>query len=365
VPEGNPRVVGIGASAGGVEALRHLMALLPADLGVAVVVVLHLPPNSHSVLPQILSRAGDLRAVHAEDGEAVVAGRVYVAPPDHHLTVADGVLRLDRGPRVNGHRPAIDRLLRSLVVPADGPVAAVLLSGALDDGVEGLGEVLRAGGKTIVQDPSEAAYPSMPQTAIDAGVASQVLSVEGIAAAVVAWARTPGDPLTPAGGPPRRAAGGEGPLRAMPRGGTTEEGTTAEQLPPLTDLDRPGPNALYPGEPHGSLSGLTCPSCGGALWQDADTPTARYSCRTGHAFSPESLVHLQTEHVEEALWSAYRTLLEQADLSRRIARRMERAGLRDSADRHAQTARDGLRRAHVLRELLLSGEDPEEAGGHA
>jgi two-component system, chemotaxis family, protein-glutamate methylesterase/glutaminase len=106
-------IVVVGASAGGVEALVGLAASLPADLPAAVFVVLHLPATGTSALPDILSRHGPLAATHVKDGEPIENGRIYVAPPDHHLLLRTGYLRLSRGPRENGHRPAVDTLFRS------------------------------------------------------------------------------------------------------------------------------------------------------------------------------------------------------------------------------------------------------------
>jgi two-component system, chemotaxis family, protein-glutamate methylesterase/glutaminase len=106
-------LVVVGASAGGVEALRLLVSALPKDLPAAVVVVLHMPAGGSSALPAILTRSGALPAHTAEDGAELRNARIYVARPDHHVLVQDGVLRLSRGPTENGHRPAVNTLFRS------------------------------------------------------------------------------------------------------------------------------------------------------------------------------------------------------------------------------------------------------------
>jgi two-component system, chemotaxis family, protein-glutamate methylesterase/glutaminase len=162
------RTIVVGASAGGIEALRNFVGALPEGFEGIVLVVLHVSPGSTSVLPQILSRAGALEAKHAEDGAEACRGCIYVAPPDHHLLVADGHLRLDRGPRVNGHRPAIDLLFQSAADAYGAAAAGVVLSGVLRDGTAGLLAIKRCGGMTFVQDPAEALYQPMPQSAIDA-----------------------------------------------------------------------------------------------------------------------------------------------------------------------------------------------------
>jgi len=161
------RTIVIGASAGGVEALREVVAKLPADLNAALFVVLHIPPYVASSLPKILSRAGPLRAVHPEDGASVRAGTIYVAPPDHHLLLEGQRIGVKKGPKENRFRPSIDALFRS-AAHACGPRAiGVVLSGALDDGTSGLWSIKRLGGIAIVQQPNEARFESMPRSALE------------------------------------------------------------------------------------------------------------------------------------------------------------------------------------------------------
>ena len=166
MPENGCDVVVVGASAGGVEALAALAHALPAVFGAPILVVLHVPPTGTSVLPGILSRAGRLPAVHARDGETVEAGHIYVAPPDSHLLISGRLLQLTRGPRENGHRPAIDPLFRSAAASHKRRAAGVVLSGTLDDGTAGLFAIKQGGGATLVQDPAEALYGAMPASAI-------------------------------------------------------------------------------------------------------------------------------------------------------------------------------------------------------
>lgn len=157
----------IGASAGGVQALCQVVTGLPRDLPAAVFAVLHVPPHPVSALPAILHRCGPLPATHPEDGEAIHAGRVYVAPSDRHLLVGRGRVSVHRGPRENGYRPSLDVLFRSAARSHGRRVIGVVLTGNLDDGTAGLLAIKSHGGLAVVQDPAEADYSGMPESAIE------------------------------------------------------------------------------------------------------------------------------------------------------------------------------------------------------
>ncbi|MFN2627136.1 MAG: chemotaxis protein CheB [Gaiellaceae bacterium] len=161
-------VVVVGASAGGVEALRQLAGSLAADYGGAILVVLHTSRESPGVLPGILGRAGPLPADHGKEGEPIVGGRIYVARPDRHLLVADGRIDVSKDPPEQGHRPAIDPLFRSAAAAYGPRTIGIVLSGVLRDGTAGLAAVVAGGGVALVQDPEDALYPMMPRSALAA-----------------------------------------------------------------------------------------------------------------------------------------------------------------------------------------------------
>ena len=178
--------IGVGASAGGLDALTEIVRGLPAELGACVLIVLHVPAAGPSLLSRILARHARLPVAQARDGEPLLPGHVLVAPPDRHVLAVDGRVRLDDGPKENGARPAIDPTLRSLAAAYGTQATAVILSGALGDGARGARDVAAAGGGVIVQDPLQAGVSSMPRHAIEAvGAAATVLHADLIAAELV------------------------------------------------------------------------------------------------------------------------------------------------------------------------------------
>lgn len=319
-------LVVVAASAGGVDALRRLVATLPADLPATVLVVLHFPSGGYSVLPSILARAGPLPASHALDGESLWPGHVLVAPVDHHLLVTEHGLRLSHGPRENGHRPAADPLFRSAARIFGPRVIGVVLSGALDDGTAGLVAVAGRGGVTVVQDPDEAMYPGMPRSALEHVAVDHVLPVDEIGSVLDRICREKVDMTTTP--EPDPLLGAETAISGMdPRA--------------LAAVDRPG-----------SPAGLGCPDCHGSLFEIRERGVAHFRCRVGHAWSGESLAAEQAEALESALWTALRVLQDRAALCTKLAEAARGRGQVRTAQRYDDELEQGGRAAGVLRELL-------------
>jgi len=318
-------IVVVGASAGGVEALADLATSLPDDLPAAVFVVLHLPATGTSALPEILRRHGPLPAAHVRDGEPIQSGRVYVAPPDHHVVLRTGHVHLSRGPRENGHRPAIDPLFRSAAREYGTRVIGVVLSGTLDDGTAGLLAIKSRGGVAVVQDPEDALYTGMPGNALEHVQVDHVASAASMGKLLASLIANLAEP------PPAPA------LSDM-QVEVEMEGFSLEAF-----------EGTHPGRP----SGFSCPDCNGVLWQIQDGGLERYRCRVGHAWSPESLLTQQSEALEAALWIALRSLEERAALARRLAEPARRRGYSITATRFEEQAAEAQQAARLLRDLLL------------
>jgi two-component system, chemotaxis family, protein-glutamate methylesterase/glutaminase len=325
---GRPRreIVVIGASAGGVGALAEIARGLPKDLGAAVFVVLHLPEGGRSYLAGILDRAGPLPASPALDGAAIETGRIYVAPPDHHLVLDPGATRVLRGPKVNGHRPSVDVLFHSAARVYGSGVVGVVLTGTLRDGTLGLRAIKRRHGVAIVQ--ADAPHPGMPMSALEHAEVDAAIPLREIA-----------ERLTMVVERPQEAA--------VPEDDRIDQ-TELESGFDISEVRE------APGEP----TAFRCPECGGALWELDDGDASSYACHVGHTFSVDSMLEEQGNAVERALWSAVRMLEERASLVEGLAQRMEQRGHSRSPARWEAKGRVAREQAALIRRALL--EAPEE-----
>ncbi|POX76348.1 chemotaxis protein CheB [Mycobacterium kansasii] len=316
-------VVAVGASAGGVQALRSLAAGLSPDLPYAYLVTLHLPPGAPSVLARILDRSGPLPAVPAEHGAALQPGRIYVATPDRHLLVSDHRVVLSHGPTENGHRPAINALFRSAAL-AFGPRAiGVLLSGVLDDGVLGLAAIRSRSGTTIGQTAGDALFPSMPTNARHAGVLDREAAAADIGAVLKELSHRQSKEPT-----------------MEPDAALELENRIAMAAPFSTDFDT---------RELGAASGYTCPDCHGSLVLIGD---GNYRCHVGHAWSADALLAARDGEIEGALWVALRSLQEKARLARHLAAKAGRGPL---LQRYLAQAEETERALAVLGQRLSAG----------
>jgi two-component system chemotaxis response regulator CheB len=325
-------VVVIGGSAGAVEGVMRLVGGLPASIAARLFLVIHVPASSHSLLPRILTRAGHLDARHPDDGELTERGIIYVAPPDHHLLVKPGSVRVVRGPRENGHRPAIDPLFRSAATSYGARVVCVVLSGNLDDGATGALAVHHAGGVVIAEDPEQALYPGIPTAVVASVPTATVLPLDRIAQHVMQVLETP-----------------------VPEAPAMSQRPTIGDTPPSPDpveLEEPAIEALARS---GESTGFTCPECHGGIFAMRLEGSQHFRCRVGHAFTAETLLAEQRASLEAALWTALRALEESVEMARRLEGRSSARGNRRAAESFAQNARTGDERARVIRELLRVG----------
>lgn len=317
-------MVVIGASSGGVEALRELVAGLPPDLPAALFVVLHFPEGTSSALARILDRSGPLAAVNPEDGEAFEPGRIYVARPGFHLLIEAGRVRLARGPKENRHRPAVDPLFRTAALACGPRVVGVVLSGARDDGTAGMAAIKRRGGVVVVQDPEDALFPGMPESVLRYVDVDYRLPPGGIARLLDRLSREP----VKEGG------------RDVPDDMVYESR--------IAGLD---PDAAVREEPTGQLSGFTCPDCRGPLYEIRDGELLRYRCRVGHAYTAGDVIEEKADTLEEALYLALNTLEESAAVFERLAATAGERG--HAAARFERRAREARERAGRIRQAII------------
>ena len=279
-------IVVIGASTGGVAALMDLVKALPADFPAPIFVVIHVPADSPSLLPQLLSSVSALKVRHPQDGEEVEAGIIYVARPDHHLLLEDNRVLVTRGPKENRFRPSVDALFRSAAYTYGPRVIGIVLTGYLDDGTSGLWSVQRMGGVTVVQEPHDAEQPSMPTNALEFVAADYVVPLAQMGTLLVRL---------------------------------TQERAPAEIRLPAAELDlfkieltiaKQGGGFELGIIDKGKLTPFTCPDCHGALTQLIEGKLIRYRCHTGHAYTVSALLSEVTESVESMLYQAMRGLEE-------------------------------------------------------
>jgi two-component system chemotaxis response regulator CheB len=323
-------IVVIGASAGGLAAFRTIVSALPADFPAAIFVVQHMASSAPSLLPELLGAFSSLPARHPDDGEAIERGTIYVAPPDHHLVIQPGHLHLVRGPKENGFRPAIDATFRSAALAYGRRVIGVVLTGMLDDGTAGLLAIKRHGGLALVQEPRDAAYPSMPQSACRYVDVDRVCRLDEVALQLIQLVHPD--------------VGAEEVLM---------DDRTASEVG-ISNMERA---ALQRADQLGTPSPFSCPDCGGVLAEYYDGELLRFRCQVGHAYSPDSFFAQQTEELDGSLWAAFRALDERVNLARRLAHEARRLRDEVGAERFARLQAQAEAQQERLRQVLLRDDD--------
>ncbi|WP_075831613.1 chemotaxis protein CheB [Deinococcus marmoris] len=320
------RIVVIGTSAGGMQPLLDLAAGLPADFPAAVCIVMHIPAYAPSFLPEILGRAGPLPASHPASGDPVLPGRIYCAPPDHHLLIEGGRFSLTRGPKENRSRPAVDTLFRSAAYSAGPNVIGVVLSGLLDDGTSGLWAIKHFGGTTVVQDPLDAQFDSMPTSALNQVKIDHVVPGRELAALLVRLTAEP----------------------AQIQGEAEVDEQAKERVATEISIASSG-HAFKKGVmKFGKVTPQTCPECGGVLVQIQEGGFTRYRCHTGHAYTGDTLLVSVTEAIEDKLWATLRALEEASMLLENTGMEFEAAGNARLAGEYRRRAREMETRSALI-----------------
>ncbi len=283
----DPMPIVVGASAGGMAALKELVAQFPEDLPAPVFIVNHMGAHTTGdALVNALNESGSLTCLHAQDNQTFENGHIYVAPSDQHMLIDKGRILVTKGARENRSRPAIDPLFRTAAVAYGNRVIGIILTGYLDDGTSGMMAIKRCGGVCIAQDPADASYPDMPQSVISNVGADYCLPIAGMGALLSELVK-----------------------RELPESGPVPEDILIEaKIAKRVLSDLPSVEALGDQVPY------NCPDCGGVLWKIAEGELLRYRCHTGHAFTSSVLLTQQTEKIEETLWVALRMFEERQNL---------------------------------------------------
>jgi two-component system chemotaxis response regulator CheB len=324
-------VVVIGASTGGIEALRTLVGGLPKDFAASIFVVMHSSPDSPGLLGLILGRASQLPTLTPGDKEQILPGHIYVAPPDYHLLIDDGRVCLSKGPKENRFRPAIDPLFRSAARAYKNRVIGVVLTGGLDDGTAGLWIIKKLGGVAVVQDPDDAVAPSMPLSALKHVDVDYTSTISDMAPLLARLTET-------------ELEMNEGEID-VPE--DLEVEVRIAKQDPAIDFDV---RKLW--EP----SSYTCPDCHGVLLELKEGQRERYRCHTGHAYSIDSLLFSLTERVEESLWTTIRLIEESALLLRHLAGHLMDQSESQKANEFSRKADEAQDRSNEIRQLVTTHE---------
>ncbi|HEY9000305.1 MAG TPA: chemotaxis protein CheB [Mucilaginibacter sp.] len=332
-------VVVIGGSAGGYQAVADLMAHVPADLDTSFFVVVHVSRKSvGAILVQHIQRNTSYQCSLAKDNEPIKKGHLYVAPPDFHLIIKNGHMRVFRGPHENRWRPSIDVLFRSAAAAYDSNTVGIILSGLLDDGTSGMSAIKRSGGICIVQEPHDAEFDDMPNNVLNNVNVDHSVPVSEM-----------GYVLDDIFSKPFQNKD----LKKVPDDVKIESEITERMNTNMNELDKIGVRSNY-----------SCPDCGGALWEMKDDTVPRYRCYTGHVFTGNVLLEKQAEGLEESIWISIRMLEERRNLLKRMAKNPAHSSVIDGDVDMDEKADELEKHIERMKSLLVSigKNSPKTAG---
>lgn len=306
-PEQMSKVVVIGTSAGGLNALKKLIGQLHKDFPLPLLVVRHISADATgNVLLNVLNKINTIKCQHAESGNNLEPGNLYLAPSDHHLMIGeDQKILVTKGAQENRYRPAIDPLFRSAAVEFGAGVIGILLTGYLDDGTAGMKAIKRCGGICIVQDPEEADYPAMPKNALINGEIDYCLPISEMGSLLYQLIPQKLQKNIP-----------------VPKDILIETKIAERVLSDLASVNKVGHQVPF-----------NCPGCGGVLWKVEKDSNLRYRCHVGHAYTAASLLADQTKKIEETMWTALRMFEERKNLLTTMAQEKKGVGSRSARER--------------------------------
>jgi two-component system chemotaxis response regulator CheB len=309
------KVIVLGGSAGGIEALCEVLKGLPKDFPAALLAVIHMG-QAENMLPTVLQRCTKLQVIGPREPQPLMAGKVYVALPNLHLVVRDGCVSAAYGPRENRHRPAVDSLFRSAARAYRSNVIAVVLSGALDDGVAGALAVQARGGTIVVQDPSQAQTPEMPANVLRQVKTDYCVPSSKIPSVLIELARN-GDPIP----------------------------ESTQLAHDCADMNEDKEASLPITEP----LAYTCPECNGSLLKLNNGDVEQFRCNVGHIYSLESFTLAHSNALERALWMSLQRLNEHRSIQDHLAKRTPDPAIQRRYHENAAAAAEDIR---LLKEIL-------------
>jgi len=318
--------IGIGASAGGLNAIQEIISQFPDDLNAAVFIVLHVSKlGMPEFMIERMKKTTRLNCKIAMQDEKIVPGTIYFAAPDAHLLVKDDKIVLGYGPAENRFRPSIDVLFRSIAASYGGRAVGVVLTGFLNDGTVGMNAIKQSGGYAIVQDPNEAEYPDMPLSVLETMEVDHCVSLAKMGEAI---SHIVDDAEIANTAPPR--------VVVMESKLSEKAATSIDEMPKL-----------------GEKSLFSCPDCGGSLWK-IDKPFLHFRCHIGHSYSEKDLLYKQSESIEQTLWVAVRMMEERRILLLKNVRTYHEKGLKKLSTQFTDRAMQLATHIQKLKDLLFA-----------